>query len=73
MCTKSPMLSMNFLGDTDGKKFACNAGDLDLIPGSGRSSGGGHHNLLQYSCPDNLKTEKPGGLQSIVLHRVGHD
>ena len=24
--------------------------DSDLIPGSGRSAGGGHGNLLQYSC-----------------------
>ena len=30
-----------------------NAGDIkevDLIPGSGRSAGGGHGNPLQYSC-----------------------
>ena len=26
------------------------AGDVGLIPGSGRSPGGGHGNLLQYSC-----------------------
>ena len=26
----------------DSKESACNAGDPDLIPGSGRSSGGGH-------------------------------
>ena len=33
-----------------GKESACNAGDVSLIPGSGRSSGGGHGNPLQYSC-----------------------
>ena len=27
--------------------------DVDLIPGSGRSPGGGHGNPLQYSCPEN--------------------
>ena len=27
-------------------KTACNAGDLGLIPGLGRSPGGGHDNLL---------------------------
>ena len=27
--------------------------DTDLIPGSGRSSGGGHGNLLWYSCLEN--------------------
>jgi len=33
-----------------GKASACNAGDLDLIPGSGRSPGEGNGNPLQYSC-----------------------
>ena len=28
--------------------------DLGLIPGSGRSSGGGHGNPLQYSCLENF-------------------
>ena len=28
--------------------------DLGLIPGSGRSSGGGHDNPVQYSCLENL-------------------
>ena len=27
--------------------------DTGLIPGSGRSSGGGHDNPLQYSCLEN--------------------
>ena len=31
-----------FRGGTDGKEFACNAGDLGLIPGFGRSPGGRH-------------------------------
>ena len=29
------------------------AGDSDLIPGLGRSSGGGNGNPLQYSCLEN--------------------
>ena len=29
------------------------AGDAGLIPGSGRSPGGGNDNLLQYSCLEN--------------------
>ena len=33
----------------DSKASACNEGDLDLIPGSGRSSGEGNGNPLQYS------------------------
>ena len=30
-----------------------NAGDLGSVPGSGKSPGGGHGNLLQYSCLEN--------------------
>ena len=33
---------------------AYNAGDLGLIPGSGRSTGEGNGNPLQYSCLENL-------------------
>ena len=32
---------LGFPGDSDGKEFTCNAGDLDLIPGLERSSGEG--------------------------------
>ena len=44
-----------------GKESACNAGDLGLIPGLGRSPGGGHVNPLQYSCLEN-----PDGQRSQV-------
>ena len=44
---------MAFPGDPDSKESACNVGDLGLIPGSGRSPGGGHGNPLQYSCLEN--------------------
>ena len=40
-------------GDSDGKESAYTAGDLGLIPGSGRSPGEGHSNPLQYSCLEN--------------------
>ena len=33
-----------------GKGYACNVGDLGLIPGLGRSPGEGSGNPLQYSC-----------------------
>ena len=39
-----------------GKESACNAGnagDERLIPGLGRSPGGGNGNPLQYSCLEN--------------------
>ena len=32
------------------KNPACNVGDQGLIPGLGRSPGGGHGNPFQYSC-----------------------
>ena len=35
------------------KESACNAWELGLISGSGRSPGGGHGNPLQYSCLGN--------------------
>ena len=38
-----------FPGGSDGKESACNAGDLGMIPGSGRSSGEGNSYPLQYS------------------------
>ena len=51
---------------SDGKESACNAGDLGLIPGSGRSTGGSHGNPLQYSCLENPTwTDEPGWLQSM--------
>ena len=42
-----------FLYSLVGKEPACNAGDLGLIPGSGRSPGEGNDNPLQYSCLEN--------------------
>ena len=33
---------------------AGDAGDMGLIPGSGRSPGVGHGNPVQYSCLENL-------------------
>ena len=42
-------------GGSDGKESTCNVEDLDLIPGLGRSPGGGHDNPLQYSCLENPK------------------
>ena len=40
-------------GDSDHKKSACNAGDLGLIPGLGRSLGDRNCSPLQFSCLDN--------------------
>ena len=44
---------MCFPDGSDGKASACNAGDLGLIPGLGRSPGEGNGSPLQYSCLEN--------------------
>ena len=56
------------------KNPPANAGhvrDAGLIPGSGRSPGGGHSNPLQYFTWRIPRTEEPGGPQSMVLQKVG--
>ena len=45
--------SIGFLGGSDSKESACNAGDLGSIPGLGRSAGEGNGYLLQYSGLEN--------------------
>ena len=44
---------VGFPGGSEGKASACNAGDLGLIPGLGRSPGEGNGNPRQYSCLEN--------------------
>ena len=46
-------LRAGFPGGSDGKESACSAGDLDSIPGLGRSPREGNANPLQYSCLEN--------------------
>ena len=65
-------MDIGFPGGSDGKASAYNVGDLGSIPGSGRSSGEGNGNPVQYSCLGN-PTEEPGELQSMGLQRVGRD
>ena len=64
----------SFLGGSEGKASAYNAGDLGSILGLGRSPGEGNGNPLQYSCLENQEwTEEPGRLQSVGSQRVGHN
>ena len=55
------------------KESACNAGDLDLIPGSGRSPGEGNGNPLQYSCLENSMDRGAWWATVHGVARVGHD
>ena len=54
---------IGFSDGSDGKEPACNADDLGLIPGSGRSLGEGNGNPLQYSC-----LEKSHGQRSLLSY-----
>ena len=63
--TRNVLTILGFPGGSGSKETACNVGDLGLIPGLGRSPGGGHSNPLQYSCLENAAKEEPGGLQSM--------
>ena len=52
------------------KNLPANAGDtqdLGLIPGLGRSPGGGHGNPLQYPC---LENPMDRGAWQAMVHRV---
>ena len=46
---------VSFPGGSDGEESACNAGDLGLIPGLGRSPGERNGYPLQYSCLQSSK------------------
>ena len=63
MGSESPKagIQMAFPGGSDGEESTCKVGDLGLIPGLGRSPGGGHSNPLQYSCLEN-----PHGQRNLV-------
>ena len=51
-----------------GKESVCNAGDLGLIPGLGRSPEEGNGNPLQYSC---LENPMDRGAWKAIVHE-GH-
>ena len=70
---KLPLLSMGLPWWFNGKESACNAGDLGLMPGLGRSLEKGmatHSSILAWRIP---WTAEPGGLQSMGSQRVRHD
>ena len=54
-------------GGSDSKESASNSGDLGLIPGLGRSPGGGHGNPLQDSC---LENSMDRGAWRAIVHGV---
>ena len=67
------MSSLSFPGGSVGKETACSARDPGLIPGTGRSPGGEHGNLLQYSCLENPVDRGAWRATIQRSHRVRHD
>ena len=62
-----------FLLSSVGKESSCSAGDLGSFPGSGRSSGEGNGNPLQYSCLENPMDRAAWQATVHSVTRVRHD
>ena len=60
-------VAIGFPGGSEVKASASNPGDLGSIPGSGRSSGDGNGNPVQYSC---LENPMDGGAWWATVHGV---
>ena len=58
---------MGLPGGSDGKNYACNAGDPSSVPELGRSSGEGNGYPLQYSC---LENPMDRGAWKAMVHKV---
>ena len=58
---------MGFLGGSDGRESACNAGDPGSILGSGRSLGERNGYPLKYSC---LENSMDRGDWQVTVHGV---
>jgi len=64
------MAGMGFSGSSVVKNLPANAGDAGdtgLIPGLGKSPGGGNGNPLQYFC---MKNSMDRGVWQVTVHRV---
>ena len=64
---------LGFPGGTEVKNLPASEGEEGLIPGSGRSPGGGngkHSSVLSWRVP---WTEEPGGLQFMRSKRGRHE
>ena len=64
-----------FPGDLVIKNPPASTGDRrrGFDPVLGRFPGEGNSNTFRYSCLEIPRADKPGGLQSMGSHRVGHD
>ena len=64
-------LTWGFPPSSVSKESACNAADLGLIPGSGRSPGEENGNPLQYSCLENPMDREDWQATSMGLKELG--
>ena len=69
----SPVKCIPSPGSSVHKESACNAGDLGLIPGLGRSPGEGNGNPLQNSCLGNLMDRGAWRAEVHGVTRVRHN
>ena len=60
-------------GGSDSKESACNAGDLGLIPGSGRIPAEGNGNPTPVFLPGEYHGQRSQAGYSPWGHRVGHN
>ena len=63
---------LGFPGGSEVNTSACNAEDLDSIPGSGRSPGEGNGNPLQYSCIENPMDREAWWATVQSISQFGH-
>ena len=65
------LLPSGFPGGSGSKESACNAGDMDLIPGSGRSPGEGNGNPVSVmQCMQVASVVSASVTLSTVAHRL---
>ena len=74
---KQVLCGRGFPGDSDNEESACNAGDLGLFPGLGRSPGEGKGHPLQHSGLENAMdcivhgvAKSQTGLSDFHLHFI---
>ena len=70
LLTRCFFTTHGFPGGSDGEESACNAADPGSIPGSGRCSGEGNENPLQYSC---LGYPMDRGVGQVTVHGVAKE
>ena len=69
-CSMDHHFNTDFPGGSLVKDLPASAGDMGLIPGLGRSPGGGNGNPLQHSC---LGNPMDRGALWVIVHQVAKE